>query len=166
MRREGERREDSIQPRMKHGLNTDGQINHSADLRRRLRVGGCASDDNRAPQTLWRAFRQQKSVCHGIENLCFIRVPSVAPRTLLRPDHLCSSCKTNPNDGRGRNREPLFFRRKTNISSLRDPGVETCFCETNPNRELQDTWLQDIAKKHRRGDRTKRSQIGQGEPGP
>ena len=146
MRREGERREDSIQPRMKHGLNTDGQINHSADLRRRLRVGGCASDDNRAPQTLWRTFWQQKSVCRGLKNPCFIRVSSVAPTTLLRPGHLCSSCKTNPNDGRGRNRETSCSHWKMHVSGWSGAVEKTCFCETNPNREMQHAWWQDIVK--------------------
>ena len=69
---------------------------------------------------------------------------SRCPRPIVPP--LWQMCKTNPNDERGQNREPLFFRRKTNISSLRDPGVRTCFCETNPNRKSQDSWWQYVAK--------------------
>jgi len=54
--------------------------------------------------------------------------------------------KTNPNGDRGQNRETSFFQRKMNISSWRGPGEKTCFYETNPNRELQNTWLQDVVK--------------------
>ena len=45
-------------------------------------------------------------------------------------------CKTNPNDDRDQNRETSFFQWKMNISGWRCPGEKTCFCETNPNREL------------------------------
>ena len=74
-------------------------------------------------------------------------IPCPVPLSELVLPAMRQMCKTNPNRERGQNRKTAFFHGNMNISIRIRPGDETCFYETNPNKELQDPWWHGFVKK-------------------
>ena len=87
--------------------------------------------------------KMEKRQDHGLVSDDSVQV--VMPELVLPT--LRPMCKTNPNDDRGQNLETSIFQWKMDILGWKCPNEKTCFYETNPNRELQDTWRQGFVKK-------------------